>query len=182
LPHVKQGYVVRHAHAFLSVQKELAMHNAPLPTAFRHALRAILAAWYLLAGPCSAADTLDLRQQVIDVEHQFAASMARRDLAAFTSLLSEETVFFSGNVATRGKTAVALSWKALFEKPDAPFSWEPAQVEVLDSGTLAISSGPVRDAQGETFATFTSIWRLEAPGTWRIVFDKGNPVCRCQGK
>jgi ketosteroid isomerase-like protein len=116
---------------------------------------------------------------VIDVEHQFAESMARRDFAAFTSLLSEETVFFSDNVATRGKAAVALSWKSLFEKPDAPFSWEPAQVEVLDSGTLAISSGPVRNAKGELIATYTSIWRLEAPGAWRIVFDKGSPACRC---
>ena len=33
--------------------------------------------------------------------------------------------------------------------------------------------------QGKPVATFTSIWRLEAPGTWRIVFDKGNDVCDC---
>ena len=31
-------------------------------------------------------------------------------------------------------------------------------------------------------ATFTSVWRLEAPGTWRIVFDKGNDVCDCAPK
>ncbi|HPA52918.1 MAG TPA: DUF4440 domain-containing protein, partial [Thermoanaerobaculia bacterium] len=59
----------------------------------------------------------------------------------------------------------------------APFSWEPALVEVLDSGTLALSTGPVRDPAGKETGTFTSIWRREGPGTWRIVFDKGNPVC-----
>ena len=63
--------------------------------------------------------------------------------------------------------------KRFYEKPDAPFSWAPEQVEVLESGTLALSSGPVWDPKGKQFATFTSIWRLEAPGVWRIVFDKG---------
>ena len=52
-------------------------------------------------------------------------------------------------------------------------------MEVLDSGTLALSSGPVHDPQGKLAATFTSIWRLEAPGIWRIIFDKGNEVCDC---
>jgi hypothetical protein len=50
---------------------------------------------------------------------------------------------------------------------------------VLASGTLAISSGPVRDPSGKLVATFTSIWRQEAPGVWRIIFDKGNDVCDC---
>ena len=70
-------------------------------------------------------------------------------------------------------------WKRFYEGPTAPFSWQPETVEVLDSGDLALSSGPVRDPQGKLVATFTSIWRLEAPGTWRIIFDKGNDVCDC---
>jgi hypothetical protein len=46
--------------------------------------------------------------------------------------------------------------------------------EVLDSGVLAISSGPVRDSKGALIAAFTSIWQLEDTGKWRIIFDKGN--------
>jgi hypothetical protein len=75
---------------------------------------------------------------------------------------------------------VAHQWKPLYEKPEAPFSWEPEKVVVLSSGTLALSTGPVRDKNGVLIATFTSIWRLEAPDTWRIVFDKGNDVCDCK--
>ena len=118
-------------------------------------------------------------QQVREVERAFAATMARRDHAAFRAFLSEEAVFFSGATVLRGKQAVAEAWKPLYQKPQAPFSWEPGEVQVLDSGTLALSSGPVRDASGALIATFTSIWRLEAPGIWRIVFDKGNDVCNC---
>lgn len=127
---------------------------------------------------CLPAQAADLKEQVASTERKFAAAMARRDFTAFTEFISAEAVFFSGDAATRGKEAVAQDWKPLFEKPEAPFSWDPAQVEVLESGTLAISSGPVLNGKGELIATFTSIWRLEAPGTWRIIFDKGNAACR----
>lgn len=119
----------------------------------------------------------ELQKQVADTEQAFAQTMAKRDHAAFTSFLSSETVFFSGEKALRGKQQVADSWKRFYEKPEAPFSWKPETVEVLDSGTLALSSGPVYDPKGKLIARFTSIWRLEAPGKWRIIFDKGNDVC-----
>jgi len=118
-----------------------------------------------------------LRQQVIETEQAFAATMADRDHAAFISFLSEETVFFSGPKPLRGAKAVAEWWQKYYQDAGAPFSWAPEQVEVLDSGTLALSSGPVYDAEGKLTGTFTSIWRLESPGKWRIIFDKGCPVC-----
>ncbi|KAF0248403.1 MAG: hypothetical protein FD167_2191 [bacterium] len=119
----------------------------------------------------------ELQKQVTDTESAFAQTMARRDHTAFKSFLSSETVFFSGEKVLRGKEQVADAWKRFYEKPEAPFSWKPEQVEVLDSGTLALSSGPVYDPKGKLVARFTSIWRLESPGKWRIIFDKGNDVC-----
>ena len=73
--------------------------------------------------------------------------------------------------------AVDVWWQRYYDKPDAPFSWEPELVEVLDSGTLAFSTGPVRDPDGRLIANVTSIWRLEGPTQRRIGLDKGNPVC-----
>ena len=125
-------------------------------------------------------DGVDLRQQVMDTERAFAKTMADRNFAAFQEFLSPEAVFFSGQQPTTGKADVARQWKAFYEKPAAPFSWEPEKVVVLPSGKLALSTGPVRDKDGVLIATFTSIWRLEAPNTWRIVFDKGNGVCDCK--
>lgn len=124
----------------------------------------------------------DVQQQVMATEKAFAKTMADRDFAGFTTFLSDEAVFFSSKSVLHGKAAIAAAWKSLYEKPDAPFSWEPGVVEVLDSGTLALSSGPVRDADGKQFATFTSIWRMDRPGVWHIVFDKGNAVCDCAAK
>ncbi|MEO6325426.1 MAG: nuclear transport factor 2 family protein [Thermoanaerobaculia bacterium] len=113
----------------------------------------------------------------MDTEKAFARTMATRDHAAFESFLSAEAIFFAGDQPLHGKGEVAAWWKRHYEKPQAPFSWEPERVEVLPSGTLAISSGPVRDPDGKVVATFTSIWRLERSGQWKIVFDKGSPVC-----
>ncbi|MBI3369608.1 MAG: nuclear transport factor 2 family protein [Burkholderiales bacterium] len=128
------------------------------------------------------AQNAELTKQVADTERAFAKSMADRDHAAFVKHLSEDTVFFNGTQALRGKAAVAAAWKALYDGAKAPFSWEPDQVEVLNDGTLAISSGPVRDPDGKRVSRFTSIWRQEAPGVWRIVFDKGSPLSEAEKK
>jgi ketosteroid isomerase-like protein len=130
------------------------------------------------ASPPAAvpADEVALQRQVADTERAFAKSMVDRDLAAFASFLSDETVFFNGPTPIRGKAAVVAAWTPFFTSPGAPFTWSPEQVEVLPTGKLALSSGPVFTPGGKKFASFTSIWRLEAPGVWRIVFDKG---CDC---
>jgi len=117
------------------------------------------------------------QEQVRAAEQAFARTMADRDPEAFARFVAEEAIFFSGAQVLRGKAAVVVAWQAFYEGPDAPFSWEPEIVEVLDSGTLALSSGPVRDAEGKVFARFNSIWRLEGDGVWRVIFDKGSAVC-----
>jgi ketosteroid isomerase-like protein len=129
------------------------------------------------ATPGRDADVAKLAQQVFETERAFARTMAVRDHASFTTFLSDETVFFSGEKPLRGKEQVADWWKRYYEGAEAPFSWEPEQVEVLGTGTLALSTGPVRDPSGKLIGTFTSIWRQEEPGRWRIVFDRGNPAC-----
>ncbi len=118
-----------------------------------------------------------LEQQVEAAERAFAKTMAERDYEAFRSFLSEETVFFSGDRPLRGKQEVEEAWRKYYEDSEAPFSWKPEIVVVLDSGTLALSSGPVFNSQGEQIGIFNSIWRQEAPGTWRVIFDKGGEVC-----
>jgi len=141
----------------------------------------VLACAALLSG-CAAPSLRDnarAEREVADTERAFARTMADRNFAAFQAFLSEDAIFFSGPTALRGKQRVAEAWQRFFEKAEAPFSWQPEQVQVLESGEIALSTGPVRDPGGKVFATFTSIWRREAPGQWRIVFDRGAEVCDC---
>jgi len=122
----------------------------------------------------------DLKRQVADTERAFAATMKARDHAAFIRFLADEAVFFAGPTALRGRAAIARAWRPYYDGAQAPFSWEPEQVEVVDSGTLAYSGGPVYDAGGKRIGRFNSIWRLEAPGRWRVVFDRGDAPCPCK--
>ena len=144
-------------------------------------LTIILALLFALTQHLCADDTGNelLMKQVADTERAFAQTMADRDFAAFQTFLAEEAVFFAGENVLRGKQQVAEAWAGLYEGENAPFSWSPESVVVLDSGELALSSGPVLDPQGKPGGTFTSIWRLDASGHWKIVFDKGNPACDC---
>jgi ketosteroid isomerase-like protein len=135
----------------------------------------------LVAMPLAPTRAQSLADEVRDIERAFAKTMADRDHAAFVSFLADEAVFMpEGPNALRGKTAVASAWKRLYDAPQAPFSWEPEKVEVLDSGTLALSTGPVKDPSGKRIGTFNSVWRREANGKWKIIFDKGCPQCDCK--
>lgn len=115
-------------------------------------------------------------QQVFAAESSFAASMANRDSAAFASFVANDAIFFGGRQVTHGKKEVVAAWSAFFVGPNAPFSWRPVSIEVLENGTLAHSSGPVFDPSGKQVSTFNSIWRRDPDGKWRVVFDKG---CSC---
>jgi ketosteroid isomerase-like protein len=136
-------------------------------------------------GWCGAArgqaSNRTLADAVADAERAFAESMAKRDLTAFASHLSKEAVFFSspdGLQVLRGKEAIVSGWRRYFDGPAAPFSWTPATAQVLDSGTLAMTTGPVRNPSGEVTGRFSSVWRFEPDGKWRVIFDRG---CNCGG-
>ena len=132
----------------------------------------------LLAGlaPAPPATNEQLAERLRQTETAFAKTMADRDHAAFTSFLTDETVFM-GRTTLRGKAAVGAAWKRYYDGPKAPFSWKPDRVEVLDSGTLGMTSGPVYDENGQRISTFNSVWRRDKDGRWRIVFDIGCPSC-----
>jgi ketosteroid isomerase-like protein len=115
------------------------------------------------------------RQEVFAAERAFARSMAERDFAAFGRHIASDAIFFAGRQPLRGRDAVLAGWKAFYDGAAAPFSWEPDQVEVLASGQLALSTGPVRDPKGEVVARFNSIWQRQGDGRWLVVFDKGSP-------
>ena len=147
-----------------------------LTTILRSWFSALALASVVAPGAALAQSPTDsLREQVFAAERAFARSMAERNFEAFGGFVANDSVFFSGKTPQRGRAAVLAGWKAFFDGPTAPFSWEPDQVEVLDSGDLAIGTGPVRDPQGKVVARFNSIWRRSAQGQWQVVFDKGSP-------
>ncbi len=135
----------------------------------------LVAFLFLGAVPSVGSGQVDaVTEEVRAREIAFAQTMADRDFDAFRRFISPEAIFFNGNDAVRGRDAIAEAWAPFFEGADAPFSWHPDVIEVLESGGLALSSGPVWGATGEEVGRFNSIWRRDADGQWRVVFDKGS--------
>lgn len=150
----------------------------------RPSITAALAATALILGHGlatgdDAGDPADLAAELRGAEEAFARTMSDRDHDAFASFLAAEAVFFGRRGEIRGREAVAAAWKPLFEGADAPFSWRPESATVLESGTLGLTSGPVLAPDGTRIGTFNSVWRREADGSWKVVFDRGCPDCEC---
>ena len=135
-----------------------------------------------IAGVSPAAESLsELAAQVRATEIAFAKTLADRDVKKFAAMIAPDVIWLAPE-PLRGPDAVVANWRRFFEGARPPFSWTPELVEVQDGGKLALSTGPVLDPTGKRVGTFTSIWRREPSGEWKIIFDRGCPVCEACAK
>jgi ketosteroid isomerase-like protein len=139
---------------------------------------ALLIACAAAAVPALAVDRAKLEAEVRATETAFAQTLADRDVNKFVGMIAPDVIWLA-DVPLRGPEQVRANWQKFFDAPRAPFSWAPETVQVQDSGTLALSTGPVFSPQGKRVGTFTSIWRREPSGEWKIIFDSGCPACAC---
>lgn len=130
------------------------------------------------ASPRPTVSRPELLSQVRLAEENFAATMARRDPAAFAEFIAEDAVFINGGNPLRGKAAIVEFWSRFFAPQAAPFAWRPELVEVASSGTLGYTEGPVLSPTGAIFAKFFTTWQLSPSGRWLVVFDNGYSVCK----
>jgi ketosteroid isomerase-like protein len=131
----------------------------------------------LAATAANAAESLaQLTEQVRATEIAFAKTLADRDVKTFTRMIAPDVVWLA-DTTLRGPAQVLTRWQQYFDAATPPFSWTPEIVEVQEGGKLALSSGPVLAPDGKRIATYTSIWRREPGGEWRIIFDRGSPAC-----
>jgi ketosteroid isomerase-like protein len=147
-------------------------------------MKKVLPALLLVAASvhCGAADDLaTLTEQVRATEIAFAKTLADRDVKAFRALIAPDVIWLADK-PLRGPDQVLTRWQQFFDAPQPPFSWSPELVEVQVGGKLALSTGPVLDPAGKRVGTYTSVWRREPSGDWKIIFDRGCPVCDCAAK
>ncbi len=120
----------------------------------------------------TAADLAAAAADVKAAEIAFARTMADRKLDQFAGFVAEDAVFV-GTTTRIGRADVVQGWTPFFAKPAAPFSWAPDAVVVAADGHSAVSTGLARDANGAVIGRFTSLWRKEADGRWRVAADQG---------
>jgi uncharacterized protein (TIGR02246 family) len=133
----------------------------------------------VLLTACSA-EIADPSDHVRCREIGFSNSVETQDAELFASFIDDDARFV-GNAVTQGPDAIVAAWGVFFSDDGPAIKWRPRFVEVLENGKLALTRGPYRmtttDEEGiakEHWGTFNSVWRLNADGEWRVVFDAGS--------
>jgi ketosteroid isomerase-like protein len=121
---------------------------------------------------------------IMQADAAFAAAVAAHDRARFLTFIADVTTFNGGTAnEIRGRDAVMKSWSDFFD-PDGPtLTWAPTSAAVIGAGDLGYSTGSSvlkgKDAKGalvERRGEYLTVWRKQADGAWRVVFDTGSTL------
>lgn len=134
----------------------------------------------LILAACSTGTgnnmTEKYKSEIVETEKAFAKMAAETGVAdAFGFYADENAVISRGREIIKGKDAI----KAFYEenlKPGTVLEWTPDFVDV--SGDLGYTWGKythrLTDSTGvvtESHGVFHTVWKRQADGTWRFVWD-----------
>ena len=131
-------------------------------------MRRIVAIAFFFASVSAFADSV---ADVRNTEIAFAKAFADRDAAKFFSYVADDAHFLSARGVLNGKPEIVKRWSEFFKGKQAPFSWRPERVVVVNDGKLGLSTGPVFDSDGVQVGIFSSIWEKQVDGSWKVKFD-----------
>lgn len=127
------------------------------------------------AGAKANADTL--RQ----MEVEFMKSAAEHGSAGYMAYYAEDAVELpNGSDALQGKEAVAKTMGFLDQKENH-LEWTAVYADMAAAGDLGYTYGTyvftTKDKTGKTvqdYGKYTSIWKKQKDGKWKVVLDMGN--------
>jgi ketosteroid isomerase-like protein len=128
-----------------------------------------------LASPTANADTL--RQ----LEAEFMKAAAEHGSQGYLSYYADDAVEVpNGAPIIQGKVNIAKGMGFLDQK-DNHLTWSPVGADISASGDLGYTYGTFefrsKDKDGKTVVDhgkYTSIWKKQKDGSWKVVLDMGN--------
>jgi len=126
-------------------------------------------------GSTRAADEAAVRQ----TDENWSKAAQTKKVDDWLAFYSDDAVLLPPNdKKTSGKQDNRKAIAELLALPGIAISWEPAKVEVAQSGDLAYTQGSYQetttDAKGKTVTDrgkTLEIWKKQADGTWKCVAD-----------
>ncbi len=127
------------------------------------------------ASPKATADTLK------QLEAEFMITAAEEGSQGYMSYHADDSVELpNGAPAIQGKANIAKTMSFLDDKNNH-LSWTPGGADISASGDLGYTYGTFefrsQDKDGKPIiehGKYTSIWKLQQDGTWKVVLDMGN--------
>lgn len=120
------------------------------------------------------------RAALLSADRAFNQATAERRMDGWVAFFAENgSMFRPGGLAT-GPAAIRERMGATFADTSFTLTWDPTQADA--SGDLGYTVGRYesrrRDEQGKVLSgrgSYLTVWKRQADGTWKIVFDIGNP-------
>ena len=118
------------------------------------------------------------KEEVLAIEKAFAKLAKEKGVkTAFLTFASEEAVLLRGEKLIRGREAISNYFDDQ-TNTDVKLAWKPDFVSVSSTGDLAYTYGKYKfsatDENGnkiENAEIFHTVWKKEADGKWRFVWD-----------
>ena len=157
-------------------------------------LRAFIVICVLMCGVTVIAQTsaidgkptaADMKPATTDTLHQleadFMKAAAERGAEGYMSYYADDAVEVpNGAEAIHGKANIAKTMSFLNDKNNQ-LTWTPVDAGISISGDLGWTSGTYefrsKDRDGKVkveYGKYTSIWKKQPDGNWKIVLDMGN--------
>ena len=127
------------------------------------------------ASPKATADTLKR------LEGEFMRAAAEKGSAGYMSYYADDSVEVpNGAPAIHGKAEIAKGMGFLDDKNNR-LIWTPVGADISSSGDMGYTYGTFEfhstDKDGKPaieYGKYTSIWKLQSDGSWKVVLDMGN--------
>ncbi len=148
-----------------------------------HKLLVPLSSALLLLASCASAPSSAERnaeESLLLADRAFAHSVQQHRLEAWVAAFDEHGTQFGEGAPVSGHDAIREHMRAAFADPRFVLEWEPVEARVPENGKLGFVWGhwtlhePKADGtSGESHGRYLDIWRRDASGAWKLVFDAG---------
>ena len=119
--------------------------------------------------------------QLVQLEAEFMQDAAARGSQGYMSYYADDAVELpNGEHMLQGKAEIAKTMGFLDQKGNS-LSWKPVHAEMATSGDLGYTNGTYEfrsnDKDGKpvvSYGKFTTIWKKQKDGSWKVAMDMGN--------
>lgn len=117
-------------------------------------------------------------RKLLQLEADFASATAQRGGDGFASFFANDAITLpaQGRILSGDASKDTMRWNP----KDFELSWQPVKAEVAASGDLGYTYGYYQSVSHTTKGDvrregkYTTIWRKQKNGEWKVVLDMGN--------
>jgi ketosteroid isomerase-like protein len=134
-----------------------------------------------IAGPSASASPKATADTLKQLEAEFMKAAADKGSAGYMSYYADDSVELpNGGPVIQSKTNIAKGMSFLDDKNNR-LVWTPVGADISASGDLGYTYGDYefhsKSKEGKPvvqYGKYTSIWKRQKDGSWKVVLDMGN--------